>query len=77
MSDDEREALIEQAAGAWRPIDPRTGRARPHPAWLDLDDADRLEAFDRASEQRRLEAALDGDGWSAAVRAWKQRATVG
>jgi hypothetical protein len=73
MSDDEREALIEQAASAWRPIDPLTGRARPHPAWLDLDPADRLEAFDVATEQRRQEAALDGGGLSATVLAVKRR----
>ena len=69
MSDEERQALVEQAAAAWRPIDPLSGRARPHPAWLDLDDADRLAAFDAASEQRRQEAALDADGCSATVRA--------
>jgi hypothetical protein len=69
MTEAQRQALIEQAAAAWRPIDPRSGRARPHPAWLDLDDADRLAAFDAASEQRRHEAALDAEGCSATVRA--------
>jgi hypothetical protein len=69
MSDEEREALIEQAASAWRPIDPLSERARPHPAWLDLDEADRLRAFDVASEQRRQEAALDGEEMSSTARA--------
>jgi hypothetical protein len=73
MTDRERQALIEEAASAWRPTDPLTGRARPHPAWLDLDEADRLAAFDAAGEQRRHESALDPDGCSATVRAVLRR----
>jgi hypothetical protein len=69
MTDREREALVEQAASAYRPRDPLTGRARPHPAWLDLDDAGRLEAFDVATELRAMEAALDPDGLSTTARA--------
>ncbi len=63
------EELIEAAASAWRARDPRDGRARPHPAWLDLDAAGRQEAFDTAARARRLEAALDPDGLSTTARA--------
>ena len=61
--------LIEQAASAFRPRDPRDGRARPHPAWLDLDEAGRQTAFDEAARARRLEAALDPAGLSTTARA--------
>jgi hypothetical protein len=73
MTDEEREALIEEAASAFRPIDPLSGRARAHPAWHDLDDAGRLAAFEAAVEQRRQEAALDPEGASATVRAVLRR----
>jgi hypothetical protein len=69
MTDREHEALVEQAASAYRPLDPLTGRARPHPAWLDLDDAGRLEAFDAATELRAIEAAADENGLSTTARA--------
>ncbi len=69
MSDAERQRLIEQAASAFRPRDPLDGRARPHPAWLDLDAAGRQEAFDEAARARRLEAALDPDGLSTTAHA--------
>ena len=63
----ERERLIEEAAAAWRPR--TSGEIQPHPAWADLDPAGRLEAFDLARLQRRLEAALDQDGLSTTARA--------
>ncbi len=66
---DDRESLIEQAAGAFRARDPRDGRARPHPAWLDLDGAGREAAFEAAVEMRALEAALDPNGLSTTARA--------
>jgi hypothetical protein len=69
MTRDEREALIEEAAGAYRARDPRDGRARPAPAWLDLDAAGRAEAFEVAARARRMEAALDPDGLSTTARA--------
>jgi hypothetical protein len=69
MTSDEREALIEEAAGAHRPHDPRDGRARPAPAWLDLDAAGRAAAFDVAARARLIEAALDADGLSTTARA--------
>ena len=69
MTADERAQLIEEVASAYRDRDPRDGRAQPHPAWRDLDDAGRSEAFDRAAATRILEAALDPDGLSTTARA--------
>jgi hypothetical protein len=65
----ERAALVEQAAGAFRDRDPRDGRAQPHPAWRDLDDAGRAAAFELAARSRTLEAALDPTGLSTTARA--------
>jgi hypothetical protein len=65
----ERESLIERAASAFRPRDARDGRARPHPAWLDLDAAGRQEAFEVARRMRAIEAASDGEGLSSTGRA--------
>jgi hypothetical protein len=64
----EREVLVEQAAGAWRPVRV-DGSVGALPAWADLDDAGREEAFEAARVSRRLEAALDPRGWSSTVRA--------
>ena len=69
MSARERQALIEAAASAHRARDPRDGRLRPHPAWLDLDEAGRVEAFDAAATARRIEAALDPGGLSSTAKA--------
>jgi hypothetical protein len=66
--DRERELLIEQAAGAWRPRR-ADGGIGTHPAWADLDSAGRVEAFEAARLQRRLEAALDEEGLSTTARA--------
>jgi hypothetical protein len=63
----ERERLIEEAAGAWRPRGAQG--ARPHPAWADLDAAGRREAYELARATRRLEAALDAEGLSTTARA--------
>lgn len=63
----DRERMIEEAASAWRPR--RAGRIAPHPAWADLDAAGRLEAYELARRQRRLEAALARDGLSTTGRA--------
>lgn len=65
---EEREVLIEAVAGAFRARDPRGG-LRAHPAWHDLDDAGREEAYATAVELRALEAALDPEGLSATGRA--------
>jgi hypothetical protein len=66
--DRERELLIEQAAGGWRPRR-ADGGIGTHPAWADLDSAGRVEAFEAARLQRRLEAALDEEGLSTTARA--------
>ena len=63
-----REELVEAAAGAHRSLAP-DGHLRSHPAWHDLDEAGRLEAFDAAAASRRIEAALDGEGLSSTARA--------
>lgn len=62
-----RDALIEEAAGAFRPD--RRGQVGTLAAWHDLDEAGRHEAFRRAGENRRLEAALHPDGRSSTVSA--------
>jgi hypothetical protein len=64
----EGQVLIEAAAGAWRPRD-RFGQVSAHPAWHDLDEPGRREAFEVARGLRRLEAALDPEGLSATARA--------
>jgi len=63
-----REALIEAAAGAWRPVRPG-GAVGSHPAWHDLDAGGREAAYRAAVTARRMEAALDADGLSSTVRA--------
>jgi hypothetical protein len=62
--DEDRDALIEQLAGAHRFRDGH-GRVLFHPAWADLDEAGRVEAFERALIVRRMEKALDPKGLSA------------
>jgi hypothetical protein len=68
MATIEEEALIEAAAGAWRPRDPRGGITF-HPAWWDLDEAGRQAAFEVARQSRTMEAALDPAGLSTTARA--------
>jgi hypothetical protein len=64
----DRDALVEQAAGAFRARDPR-GFVLSHPAWHDLDEAGREEAFELAEKLRALEAAMDEEGLSTTARA--------
>ncbi|MEP7119989.1 MAG: hypothetical protein ABJE95_03725 [Byssovorax sp.] len=64
----DREALIEALAGAYRARDPH-GAISSHPAFFDLDDAGRIEAFEAAQRLRVVEAALDPDGLSTTARA--------
>lgn len=64
MNDEE---LIEQVAGAYRP--PSRDELRYHPAWHDLDDAGREQAYERARGLRVMEAALDPQGLSTTARA--------
>ena len=66
-TDRERDALIEETAGAFRPQ--RDGRVGSLPAWHDLDVEGRVEAHARAAGLRRMEAALDPEGMSSTVRA--------
>ena len=68
MTAEERARLVEEAASAWRPID-RSGIVRAHPAWYDLDEAGRREAFEVASQLRSVEASLDPEGLSSTARA--------
>lgn len=69
MSDDEPDEslLIEEAAGAFRPRDPRAVGVLP--AWHDLSPDGRERAFELSVELRALEAALDPQGRSGTVRA--------
>jgi hypothetical protein len=67
MTRDE-ELLLEQVTSAHRErgVD---GAIRSHPAWHDLDDEGRREAFEATVVLRQLEAALDPRGQSSTVRA--------
>jgi hypothetical protein len=68
MTPRERELLVEKVVSAFRPRRPGGG-VSAHPAWHDLDEAGRAEAYEAARVSRRLEAALDGDGLSSTARA--------
>jgi hypothetical protein len=70
----ETEALIEQVTSAWRPRDV-DGGPRPHPAWHDLDEAGREEAYEETVRLRALEAGLDPRGLSSTGRAVLARIT--
>ncbi len=63
-----KETLVEQVASAFRARDVH-GRVIAHPAWHDLDDAGREEAFEVAQRVRRMEAALDPEGLSTTTKA--------
>ena len=45
------------------------GRITPSSAWMDLDDDERVEAFEATAQIRRLEAALDNRNLSTTARA--------
>ena len=67
MSPADRDALVEQVAGALRV---RAGDDLTyHKAWHDLGPADRARAHALASALRPVEAALDPDGLSTTGRA--------
>lgn len=70
----EEELLLEQVTSAHRERH-ADGAIRSHPAWHDLDDAGRSEAFEATVISRKLEAALDPEGHSSTVRALLQRIT--
>ena len=63
---DDRERLLEEVTTAWR-AGGATGLAY-HPAWHDLDEEGRREAFERTALLRALESALDADGLSSTGR---------
>lgn len=71
MSDD-RESLIEAAASPFRETTAE-GHIQSAPAWHDLDEEGRREAFERSVVDRRLAAALDPSGLSPTARAVLQR----
>jgi hypothetical protein len=73
---EERERLIEEAVSAHRAADPRGG-LRVSPAFADLDEAGRQEAFDLQILSRTLEAALDPGGLSTTARAVLARIRAG
>lgn len=68
MTPAERERLLESVVSAHRDPDPRGG-VRPSPAFYDLDDMGRVEAFERAALQRTIESALDPEGQNATIKA--------
>lgn len=70
-ADKDRDALIEQAAGAYREL--RDGQVGASPAWYDLDEEARKEAHSRAMQSRELEAALDAEGLSSTAKAVLRR----
>lgn len=72
MNDRDRETLLERVASAHRARDP-FARLKPEPAFFDLDDAGRQEAYVLGVMTRRLEAALDPDGISSSGRAVLRR----
>ena len=63
---DDRERLLEEVTTAWR-AGGATGLTF-HPAWHDLDEEGRREAFERTALLRALESALDADGLSSTGR---------
>lgn len=64
----EREQLIAEATSAFRSRDAQ-GRVVESPAWMDLDEAGRVEAHQRTLELRALERAASPDDRSSTVRA--------
>jgi hypothetical protein len=66
------ETLVSAATTAHRARDAE-GRLVPDAAWMDLDDEGRRAAFDATVRQRKMEAALDGEGLSSTARAVLRR----
>ncbi len=61
------QALLEQVTSAHRErgVD---GQIKSHPAWHDLDQGGRVEAFEETLKLRTLESALDAQGQSTTVK---------
>jgi len=70
---DDRDALIEAAATAFRERDP-SGRILPSPAWADLAPADCDALYELQLAARHFERALDDDGLSATAQVVLERA---
>jgi hypothetical protein len=68
----EEELLLEQVTSAHRRRR-ADGSIASLPAWHDLDEAGRREAFEQTLLQRKLEAAMDAEGLSTTARALLQR----
>lgn len=62
------ESLVEELAGAYRER-AASGEVRFSPAFWDLSEDARQQAFEIARTTRRLEAALDPEGLSSTARA--------
>lgn len=58
---------LQEATTAWRPR--VADRIDVLPAWHDLDEAGRREAFEETVALRRLEAAADPEGLTSTARA--------
>ena len=67
MASAQDELLIEQVTSAHRARD-LDGRVKSHPAWHDLDESGRREAFEATELSRKLEAALDARGYSTTAK---------
>ena len=67
MTPDEQE-LLEQVTSAHRRRRP-DGSVASHPAWHDLNEDGRREAFEQTLLQRKLESAMDAEGLSTTARA--------
>lgn len=74
MADEREENLIEEVVSAHRERRDEL-ELREHPAWHDLSDEGRRQAYTRTVEQRRLEAALDPEGLNTTARAVLARLT--
>lgn len=67
ITEEERELLIEAAAGAHR--EHTHLGVTPNASWNDLDEEGRQRAFELARGLRKLERTLDARGLSATARA--------
>jgi hypothetical protein len=65
---EERALLIAEATTAYRSRDAQ-GTLQLHPAWMDLDEEGRREAFARTVELRELEATTGPAGLTSTARA--------
>ncbi len=72
----EEEELLEQVTSAHRRRR-ADGSVQSHPAWHDLNEAGRREAFEQTLLQRKLEAAMDPEGLSTTARSLLARITGG